>query len=126
MSRAVTAGLLYFAAVFALGFLLGVIRVTLLVPRLGEATAVSIELPLMLLAAWVICGAVLRRRTVSPEIGARMAMAATYLALLLVAETLVGGLTGRSLAGAPGNWPGLLGLAAQLLTAAFPLLRRAR
>lgn len=41
------AGALYFAFVFGAGFLLGGIRVPLLVPRFGERTAELMEMPIM-------------------------------------------------------------------------------
>ena len=43
MNRALTAGLAYFVLVFALAFAMGVLRVLVLVPRLGEVAAVLIE-----------------------------------------------------------------------------------
>ena len=59
MTPALKAALLYFGIVFGAGFVLGVIRVPLLVPRLGELVAESIELPFMLIvicltARWVV------------------------------------------------------------------------
>lgn len=47
MTRTVTAGLTYFAAVFAAGFFFGMIRVPLLLPRFGERTSELIEMPFM-------------------------------------------------------------------------------
>jgi hypothetical protein len=49
------AGVLYAIIVFLIGFILGTIRVLLVVPRLGETTAVIIEAPVMLTASWLIC-----------------------------------------------------------------------
>ena len=43
-----TAGLAYFASVFAIGFVLGLIRIPFLVPLFGDITAVLIELPIIL------------------------------------------------------------------------------
>lgn len=42
------AGVCYFLIVFGFGFAFGVVRVLLLLPRLGERTAELIEMPLML------------------------------------------------------------------------------
>jgi hypothetical protein len=41
--------------VFLIGFILGIIRILLLVPRLGETTAVLIEAPMILGASWLVC-----------------------------------------------------------------------
>jgi hypothetical protein len=46
-TRTIKAGITYFARVFGAGFVLGSIRVTFLVPRLGARVAVLIEMPLM-------------------------------------------------------------------------------
>lgn len=125
----VLAGSLYFALVFALGFVLGTVR-TLLVPHLpgdGRLLGVLIELPLMLVASWMLCGFVIRRRAVAPAVGARVVMGGWAFTLLILAEMLVGAwLFGRSPAAhfALYRDPSYaLGLAAQLVFAAMPLLR---
>lgn len=53
------AGVLYFALVFVVGFVLGVIRTLWLVPRFGARTAELAEAPVMLLvtitsAQWIV------------------------------------------------------------------------
>lgn len=53
------AGAVYFALVFGAGFILGPIRILLIVPRVGERVAELIEAPLMLIiviiaARWVV------------------------------------------------------------------------
>jgi hypothetical protein len=47
-SSAMKAGLVYFASVFAIGFVLGMIRVPILAPLFGDFIAVLIELPIIL------------------------------------------------------------------------------
>jgi hypothetical protein len=44
---AAKAGALYAIVIFLIGFIVGTIRVVLLVSRLGETTAVIVEAPLM-------------------------------------------------------------------------------
>ena len=55
MFQATKAGALYAIVVFSIGFILGTIRVLLLLPRLGETTAVIVEAPIMLAASWFVC-----------------------------------------------------------------------
>ena len=58
-TRILKAALVYFFVVFGVGFLLGPIRILLVVPRLGERMAELLEAPLMLLviilaANWIV------------------------------------------------------------------------
>ena len=128
MGKAIRAGALYFALVFALGFVLGTIRTLFLEPSLGNLAAALIELPVMLAAAWAICGWVLRRTAVPPRTSERLAMGATAFLLLMIAELAVSVLLlGRTPAGHLATYrlfDKQLGLAAQLLFALFPLIRR--
>jgi len=92
----------YFAGVFALGFVLGVVRTLLLVPWLGELAAVALELPVVLAASWWWCGWLLRRDAGSGLRGSAaraLTMGALALGLLLLAELALSiGLAGRSAA----------------------------
>jgi hypothetical protein len=128
MMRAIIAGTLYCAVIFALGFVLGTIRVLLIVPRLGEVGAVLIELPIMLTASWIACGWVLRRLRVGPATGGRLTMGIVAFILLMLAELGVSVLLfGRTLAEHLGTYHSvnaLSGLTAQMAFAAMPLLRR--
>lgn len=128
MIALVRAGALYFALVFAAGFVLGAIRTLLLAPRVGDFAAVAIELPVMLAISWVACGAVLRWVRPGQGIAVRAVMGLVAFVLLMVAELAL------SLAlGAPSvaAWlagltsaPGLLGLAGQVAFAIFPMIRQ--
>lgn len=59
--RAFKAGLLYFALVFGMGFVLGIVRVTMVVPALGARLAELIELPVMVIASYFAARFVLGR-----------------------------------------------------------------
>ena len=117
------AGALYFLILFALGTVVGIARVGFLVPRFGAETALIMELPLMLLAAWFICRDILRKIEV-PR-GLRLAMGATYFLCILTAEAVLGRLVG-SFGDAAIGYTGTIGLAAQFLTALYPRLQAAR
>jgi hypothetical protein len=88
--RAIRAGIVYFACVFAAGFLLGTVRQLALLPRFGARTAELTELPIMLAVViyssrWVttrwLCG-------VAPHLAAIAGLIA--LVLLLAAEIATG------------------------------------
>jgi hypothetical protein len=127
VAAAFKAGLAYFATVFAVGFVLGALRVLVVVPRVGEMAGVLIELPIMLLVSWVVCGWLLNRFSVpyKPTLG--VLMGAVAFALLMLAELWVSVFAfGRSLAEHFGSYRSLnaiLGLAGQLGFAAFPYIR---
>ena len=61
MSKTICAALVYFAIVLGTGFVLGVFRVPLLVPRIGERWAELAEMPIMAAVIFFAAGYVLRR-----------------------------------------------------------------
>lgn len=88
-NRPIKAGLSYFALVFGAGFVLGVLRVTLLVPRLGERMAELSEMPLMFAVIVLAAKFIIRRYTVPPSIAARLGTGLLALALLVAAELVL-------------------------------------
>ena len=99
-ARVVVAGVRYFACVFGAGFVLGAIRVPLLVPRLGVRWAELIEMPLMLAVIVLAARWVVRRHALGPTVAGRIGAGMLALALLLAAELgLVLQLQGGTLAG---------------------------
>jgi hypothetical protein len=127
MTHAVYSGVFYFAAVFAAGFALGVVRVIALEPRFGPVAAVLLELPIILAISWVACGVVLRRLRTDPRLSARLIMGAVAFLLLIAAEIALGVVaSGRSISAQLDEMlrpSGLLGLFGQALFAVFPILR---
>jgi hypothetical protein len=126
MKRALTATTFYFLALFALGFVLGTIRVLFVGPQIGDLGATLLEVPLMLTAAFFLCRWAVGRWQVSPALATRWAIMLWFLVLLLLFETLLGiALFGRTLAE---TWAGLatpaglVGLTAQIIAALLPLL----
>ena len=61
MRKTIPAGLLYFAIVIGTGFLLGVVRVPLVVPRIGERWAELAEMPIMAATIFFAAGYILRQ-----------------------------------------------------------------
>ncbi|WP_216902734.1 hypothetical protein [Synechococcus sp. CCY 9618] len=80
----------YFALVFGTGFLLGMVRVPLLVPRLGVRTAELLEMPFMAVAMVLAARFVGRRQLSGAGAGQRAATGAIALGLVLLAELAVG------------------------------------
>jgi hypothetical protein len=122
------AGALYFAAMFGLGFVLGVVRTLFLEPWLGPAGAVATEGVPMIAAMWVAAPWAARLFDVPSGVAARLGMGAVALVLLLLAETALDALLrGRG----PAIWverlrtaDGVIGYGLQLLYALMPALRR--
>ena len=124
--RIAGAGLAYWAVVFALGFVLGTIRVLWLVPLAGLIPATLVELPVMLGASWLASGWLVRRFAIVGS-GEGLAMGGLAFALLMAAEcALAAALSGQS----PAQWladlrqpHALIGLAGQVLFALMPWWR---
>lgn len=125
-ARIVRAAFLYFAVVFGAGFVLGTVRILVLVPRIGALGAVLVETPLMLAISWAACRWVLARLAVGPAIGGRLAMGGLAFVLLVGAELLLAvagfGATSADFFRAYATPAGMVGLAAQLVFAAMPLV----
>ena len=86
IARTVKAGLAYFAVVFGAGFLLGVLRVLFLVPRLGARYAELAEMPVMFLVIVISARGITRRFAIPPSASARLGMGGLALGLLLACE----------------------------------------
>lgn len=128
MMRTLFTGTVYVVAVFAAGFVLGVLRTLVLVPLLGELAAVLVELPVILTIAWLVCTRILRRWPLSPP--SALGMGAIAFLLLMAAEASLSTLlAGRSLAehlALYSQLPHQVGLAGQLIFALFPWMQARR
>ena len=80
------AGTVYFALVFAVGFVLGVIRTLWVVPRVGTRKAELTEMPVMLVVTILAAHWTVLRLAVQPMLSARIGMGCIALVLMLVAE----------------------------------------
>ena len=127
MPVAITAGFLYFAIVFAAGFVLGTLRVIVLMRFTGELTAVALELPIILIISWLVCRRLISRFSVPAIISLRLAMGALAFCLLMLAElglsVFAFNRSGAEYLAHLQTAPGCLGLAGQIAFALFPLFR---
>jgi len=121
------AGCLYALTVFVIGFALGAIRVLLLVPRLGETAAVSLETPFMLAASWNLSRWSAKEHDVLTDTTDALLMGAIALVVLTLAELGTAVLLFRRTVLEYfigfGSVPGAIGLAGQLCFASFPFLQ---
>lgn len=123
--RIASAAIAYWAVVFALGFVLGTIRVMWIIPLVGLLPATALELPVILLASWLVANWVLHTFSIVLPSEA-LAMGALAFALLMASECVLAVvLMGQS----PVDWiagllqpHALLGLAGQLVFALMPWL----
>jgi hypothetical protein len=124
---AVKAGLVYFVSVFAIGFILGMIRIPFLAPLFGDLNAVLIELPIILGLAWLICLKIVRTFHVPPIISSRLVMGGVALVILLTAEFALSTLAfGKSIIDHFQSYltaPHALGLAGQCAFGLFPAIQ---
>jgi len=129
MSSAIKAGLAYTGIVFAFAFATGVLRTILLAQDIGltPVVAVLIELPLILIVAWIACRAVLRHMRVSARLDRRVMMGAMALAMTIALEfalaTTMTGSSFRHFLASYGKPEVTLGLIGQITFGTFPLLR---
>src|ERR1700712_2163486 len=90
-------GLRYFAAIFSFAFAMGVARQLVIAPHLGATTAVLVEVPIVIVASWIVARRLLSRRSFS--LAHRGAMGGTAFILTMVSEAILAILMrGQSLA----------------------------
>lgn len=84
--QTIEAGVLYFAIVFGVGFVLGSVRTLWVVQRVGTRTAELMEAPIMLVVTILVARWIVLRLGVPPAPSARLGMGGIAFLLLLVAE----------------------------------------
>jgi hypothetical protein len=87
--RTIRAGVLYFVMVLGTGFVLGIIRVPFLVPRLGERYAELSEMPIMLVVIVLAARYIVKRFDVPPHFSVRLQVGLLALILSVAAELLL-------------------------------------
>jgi hypothetical protein len=95
--RGIVRGVVYFALVFGIGLLLGIVRVLALVPRLGERWAELVEAPLMLVAIVLSARFVVRRFPAPRRAGYLISGGIALLILVLMELSVVLGIRGLSI-----------------------------
>ena len=128
MRRAMIAGLVYFAWVFAVAFVVGVVRVLFVAPRLGATVAVLLELPIILAVSWWACGALVTRMAIDAGARERLSMGLIAFVVLQTTEALLAiaafSQSPAQYVGGFSTLAGQLGLAGQIAFALIPLVRR--
>lgn len=89
LANAFWKGVIYFVLVFAAGFVLGIIRVLVFVPKFGERASEIGELPLMIVITVLAARQVVKRLNAGGNHMARLVVGLTGFALLVMAEILV-------------------------------------
>jgi hypothetical protein len=124
MGAACFMGMVYFTVVFTLAFAMGVARALVVAPRIGPTAAVLLEVPILVVASWMIARRLLRHRSLTrPQ---RAVAGVVAFTLTMVSEAALSAvLRGQSVA----DWAvtlatplGLIGLAGQIAFAAMPVL----
>lgn len=119
------AAVVYFGAVFAVAFVVGMVRVLVVAPVVGALVAVALEVPLILVVSCVVAGWVLRRWPL--DLTQRVGMGVVAFGLLMLAElglaVLLFGQTAAEFVGGWATLPGALGLAGQIGFAMVPVVR---
>lgn len=127
MQKIIRAALLYFAFVLGAGFILGVLRVTFLVPRIGERWAELAEMPVMALVIFYSAGDILRRFPEINQAGKSCLVGLLALAFSVCAElALATVLQERTLAQYIGSRDKVSGSVYLLLLLIFALMPRLR
>jgi hypothetical protein len=88
-ARNLNASLVYFAIVMGAGFVLGMIRVPLLVPRLGERYAELLEMPFMLVIIILAARYVIRRFVLPAQLSVRLPVGFIALVCVVLTELLL-------------------------------------
>jgi hypothetical protein len=65
MIKACSMGLLYYTAVFAVAFALGMARALIIAPHIGESAAVVLEVPVVVFVSWAVARQLLKRHPFS-------------------------------------------------------------
>lgn len=123
MIRCLRAGLWYFTILFAIGWVLGPIRVLVLEPQFGALAALLIEAPVMIGAMIFVVRWLTTRMRIPYALVARLLMGTSALLLLLVAEVVAMRLVeGEPIVSYAEKFAGIEGIVTALLYAVFAVM----
>lgn len=118
-------GFFYFLGIFALGFVLGTVRISVLVPRIGALYGVLLEIPIMLSVSWFFSLRLIRRHSVPEDLKSLFCFGGWAFLLLISTETVfaltVFGQTWAEYLAGLQTVPGMLGLTAQTVFGIIPM-----
>jgi hypothetical protein len=125
---AIKTGFIYFLIMFAVGFALGVVRVLLVVPHVGELYAVLLEVPLMVFISWQVSRWVLRRYFKGNDLQNYLIIGVSALLFLIIVEYLLAVTvfhrsTSEFILGLQ-SLPGAIGLTGQIIFGAIPVMQK--
>jgi len=89
MKQTIQAGITYFALVLGAGFVMGMVRVPLLVPRLGERMAELAEMPFMFVVILLSARFITRKFALPARTPVRLGAGLLALGLSVAAELLL-------------------------------------
>lgn len=128
MHNIVKSALVYFTIVFTMAFAMGIVRVLVLIPRIGALPAVLIELPLLLTVSWLVCRRVTTRWAVPARTGPRLKMGLLAFSILMITEAVMSvWLFGRPFDAFLADLftlTGILGLTGQMLFGLIPWIQK--
>lgn len=84
------AAILYFLLVFGAGFVLGIGRVLMVVPLLGERTAELLEMPLMLIVIVIAARWIVHHRLGERRLSSGFSVGLLAMGFVLIADLIVG------------------------------------
>jgi hypothetical protein len=122
------AGFYYFLITFLIAFVLGAIRVTLVIPLVGELSAVLMEVPLMILVSWKVSAWVMKKYFSARPIQDYFSIGLIAFLFLMLTEYFLAiftfGRTSDEFFLSLQTAPGLIGLLGQIAFAFVPLVQR--
>ena len=128
LKSSLIAGMIYFLVIFTCAFILGVVRTIVLIPRIGSLGAVMVEIPIVLTISWFFCRMLIRRIKIAGEIKYFVIIGVSAFIWLMLTEYFfsvkVFNRPPDLFFGEMMTLHGFLGLLAQVVFGAIPVIQR--